>query len=593
MKNNNIKLTGRIYPTTDSLKTTDFIDQPETPGNVGICFSGGGSVAMISALGQMRALHHMGLLEKTRAISTVSGGSWATVPFIYLPEDISDETFLGDFKTDLSDLTLADLKKHPKGYLGSIVSQESMRATLMVAVLLNKKKSSDFPNDRIWTYIIAENILKPYGLSNMDKSDGTEATWFTYSENTAQRIKAVNQDLPDQYFTYKSNGIRRPYHLCNSAMFVVEKDTQERLVAPVQCTAIGTGIFANKVGHPWGGANVGKTVAGGGLLDSYIFDSQLKQNEGNIASVEKDSNNLFSLADITANSSAFYGVLFGDKGKGIDPTYDYWSPDEAGTSEGTGFATKFTDGGAADNNGLLNLLAYEDIERAVVFTNALQPIYCDNKNDKAAPNFNIVVDQWLPPYFGYMPYLDHERCKSLNKKIEKTCKDKNKHCKKLQVGYNKYSDFPAVEIMDENIHYFRKNQVFHSELFADVLANFAKVVDSDWSTPPILELENLELLLNPWYNIREGRTLKKLLLFHYGPIKGWKNQLQAEVQSRLKEYTRGIARKKEPTEALKHVFPNFSLTDTYMPAPIANLFAHFTAYVTHTQRCKLEAIFSK
>jgi len=58
-----------------------------TPGNVGICLSGGGSRALSAGMGQLRALRHLktedglSLLAQTKAISTVSGGSWIGVRF--------------------------------------------------------------------------------------------------------------------------------------------------------------------------------------------------------------------------------------------------------------------------------------------------------------------------------------------------------------------------------------------------------------------------------------------------------------------------------------------------------------------------------
>ena len=65
----------------------DFVFPETTPellsrtNNCGICFSGGGTRSMAATMGQLRALHKLGLLAKARYISSVSGGSWA-LPFI-------------------------------------------------------------------------------------------------------------------------------------------------------------------------------------------------------------------------------------------------------------------------------------------------------------------------------------------------------------------------------------------------------------------------------------------------------------------------------------------------------------------------------
>ena len=62
--------------------------------NVGIAFSGGGTRSASATLGQLRALHYLGLLDSARYISCVSGGSWACVPYTFLPRPNADETFL-------------------------------------------------------------------------------------------------------------------------------------------------------------------------------------------------------------------------------------------------------------------------------------------------------------------------------------------------------------------------------------------------------------------------------------------------------------------------------------------------------------------
>ena len=48
---------------------------PDTPGNVGVCLSGGGSRALSAGMGQLRGLSYLNLLGQVKALSTVSGGS--------------------------------------------------------------------------------------------------------------------------------------------------------------------------------------------------------------------------------------------------------------------------------------------------------------------------------------------------------------------------------------------------------------------------------------------------------------------------------------------------------------------------------------
>jgi hypothetical protein len=77
--------------TSGSLSVNQFyVTPPATPGNVGVSLSGGGSRALTAGMGELRALNKLtvngrSLLAQVKALSTVSGGSWLGVPFVYLP----------------------------------------------------------------------------------------------------------------------------------------------------------------------------------------------------------------------------------------------------------------------------------------------------------------------------------------------------------------------------------------------------------------------------------------------------------------------------------------------------------------------------
>ena len=47
---------------------------------LGICFTGGGSMAATCAVAQLAALRKMGVLEHVDYVSTVSGGTWGVLP---------------------------------------------------------------------------------------------------------------------------------------------------------------------------------------------------------------------------------------------------------------------------------------------------------------------------------------------------------------------------------------------------------------------------------------------------------------------------------------------------------------------------------
>lgn len=89
---------------TEDLRVARFIDR-QTPGNVGVALSGGGSRAATAAMGQLRALHELGLLDRVREISAVSGGGWLSAAWTFLPQDRSDAEFFGPCVADPGALT--------------------------------------------------------------------------------------------------------------------------------------------------------------------------------------------------------------------------------------------------------------------------------------------------------------------------------------------------------------------------------------------------------------------------------------------------------------------------------------------------------
>lgn len=54
----------------------------------GVCFSGGGSRALTVTMGVLRALESLGLIPHVDAISSVSGGTWASSIYMFA-KDVS------------------------------------------------------------------------------------------------------------------------------------------------------------------------------------------------------------------------------------------------------------------------------------------------------------------------------------------------------------------------------------------------------------------------------------------------------------------------------------------------------------------------
>ncbi len=124
-------------------------DRP-TPGNVGVCLSGGGSRACNAGMGQLRALKHLqangqSLLSQVKALSTVSGGSWVGVTFEFLTDGTSDDAYLNEYVANPHDLVPSDgptpavtLDTLPEGNIGHFCTSRlfSVPALAVEAFLL-------------------------------------------------------------------------------------------------------------------------------------------------------------------------------------------------------------------------------------------------------------------------------------------------------------------------------------------------------------------------------------------------------------------------------------------------------------------------
>lgn len=550
-----------LFPTPQLLEVNTYIPRDDTPGNVGICLSGGGSVAMMAALGQLRGLNHLGLLSKAKAISTVSGGSWATVPFIYLPDDISDEEFLGDFVGDPASLTLdntpapTSLNYIGPNYMGCVVASDNMNALNLGKEALVLAARHPFQTRKIWSYLIGKYVLGPFGLASFEEDSMNALKFFTYSDETASAIMKQSPQLPQQYNKVQQGPgrITRPFHICNTAMFVVpipgnSLSDKLELLAPVQATPFYTTILSDLIG-----TDADKRNVGGGGTTSFALGSVLNKIEANnTASINQ--NYPLSLSDITGMSSAFYATLdlpiVKQVAPFLDPKHKYWSISDP--QPGNSKLNSFADGGAIEDNGICNMLTYNDIDKLVVFVNALTPL-------SKADDGEVITDAWVPTCFGYTPY-----------------QKAGKIPKQYSPGYYKFSDIENYDYTG-GVRYFQHNQVFAEDRFEELRNGLWAAADYDANgnpqKPAVFLQKDLQICQNDWYHVKGGRSVD-VLWIHYNPVGEWRSQLQAQVSAELPA-----------------VFPSFQLTETQMPPVILNSFAHLTSWTVNSQSDVLNAMF--
>lgn len=289
-----------------------------TPGNVGVCLSGGGSRALSAGMGQLRALNHLtvkkggpSLLSQVKAFSTVSGGSWLGVSFDYLGGKTSDADFLNAYVANPHDLVLSNgssigvtLDKLPAGNIAAPVTSVlfSVPALAVEAYLLWKFIGT--PADSLWQVLMGLHILSEHDLY-APAANALPTSLFSWNAATLKKdVVTPNPSLAKETAHLVASGAgraSRPFIVCNTALFVKEGKTQ--LLAPVQATPFFTGV----VGSPNAVDANGRKVGGGGVT-SFAFNSALQKVSGNAVTVAQARQ--WSLTDIVGSSSAaFAGQL--------------------------------------------------------------------------------------------------------------------------------------------------------------------------------------------------------------------------------------------------------------------------------------------
>lgn len=566
---------ANLYPSTPTLSVNQFIPRT-TPGNVAICLCGGGSRALTAGMGQLRALETLGLINQTKAVSTVSGGSWMGVTYVYLTPSTSDVNFLGTY-TDPSKLTPVMLQVLPNGNIGSNITSWFTLEDLALKALFLGVFCGVSP-DMLWQTVIGLHLLAPYGLYPSDDWD-TPTSTFTF--NAAAKAAIVNQNasLQNELFSTVAQvpNQQRPYLICNMGMFVNKGGAI--FLAPVQATPFFTGIVSTP-----GATDTNGDAVGGGGVASFAFNSQPVNTTPPTAMVTQTRQ--WSLMDAVGTSScAFAATLeqisqdwmdhpeklaaqlkkskpglvkfLGQSGIAEDifedlfeivlkaaeagirfilkkelgilddliPTYQYWPVSNVPSGE-TVLESQFADGGSLENTGILGALSYSDVQNVIAFINSETPLQ-QIGND-------IVVDDQIPPLFGYETYNN---------------------------GYKLYQgDLNPTNPL------FQFSQVFDSAQFQTLCTELWKASGSgSFKTTPIHK-QTLVTQQNNWFGIAAGRTVNVLWVY-LEKTKDWYDALPADIQALL-----------GPFHNMNGNFPHFSTFQTELTATQINLISNLSCW---------------
>ena len=371
-------------------------------GLIGVAFSGGGSRAYAAAMGQMRALHELGLLSRTDYISSVSGGSWASTVLTYTDTPLAELLGPG---VPPKDITLAALRSpFPQGHMGNGVSSNSGPSSFYqdlmpysIAKLLSLQGVSAQADaslkgwilsspSRAWLDTIGTTILAKFGLYAEDTISST-FTWNSTTE-AATRARAAGDGNGDQlspqlqFRRVRNDGnTSTPYLIINSCIIGTRKPqpvvfadkyvpfeyTPLYVGTPIRVRVQGTGSEHVDVG----GAYVEPVMMG---TRSLI---EVGQPSTAVPSLRLPQR-AFDLVDATGTSSTAYAGILGKPLKFVGQFVPVGLPEEhvlVGST--TPSVLQFGDGGILENLGLLALLRRR-VHTAVVFVNTGTDINDDN-----------------------------------------------------------------------------------------------------------------------------------------------------------------------------------------------------------------------
>jgi len=207
---------------------------------------------------------------------------------------------------------------------------------------------------------------------------------------------------------------------------------------------------------------------------------------------------------------------------------------------------RFADGGNLENTGIAALLAYSDIDSIIAFINASVPMQpgaygATDGHGGFIPGTAIVIDDSIPPLFGYQPYGAG---------------------KPGNEGYMPYhTGEPGRYPM------FANNQVFDQAAFPALLQGLWEAGGHESHASPAVFSQRLAVLPNEWFGIKAAREVT--VVWNYlGFVGKW---------AALFDHNKPVQAIIE-TERVTNNFPNYSTLKTDLSATQINLLANLTAW---------------
>jgi hypothetical protein len=360
--------------TDPELQVTELESRP----NAGLAFSGGGTRSAAATLGQLRGLDELGLLDKVRYLSCVSGGSWTCVPFTYLPDSWTDETFLGQVIPP-RDVTLEYLQKTDRNSFAHCIANSVVIDDFV-------KQAARFAGDETYSRALGDTFLFSFGLDSLQR-------FFSLDQKSVSAILERNPNMTQDDFYQVRPG--RPYLIVNSIIL----RTGNEPPTPQRIHFESTPLYAgSRVLHRGAGSS-GRDI-GGGYIEPFGFDSDEPEDPPNQAQTVRvrlgASRHRYTLSDVIGVSGAAPAEVLAQIG--LDwlgfPEFKYWPLVDVGQVRCREY--ECGDGGILENLGIMPLLMRK-VEHIVVFVNT--------RHKLRGGNIGQISDS-IPPLFGQTPGFD-------------------------------------------------------------------------------------------------------------------------------------------------------------------------------------------
>jgi len=367
----------------------------------------------------MRGLHAADVLPLFGAISCVSGGTWFGLPFSFAPAAYADGQLLGPMVAP-GDITVSGLNYISGQCLGAaLLNLTDLRLSELYTYYVGEYVAGHLPFDKIWSRILNDTILNPFGLDNT-------GTYFTLDQSTLAAILQRNGGFADPFYMLRAD---RPFFIAGGTQIYPLGDLARQggparrssarsrparsrapRAAPLDLSVrnLPGQIYRHFEYTPgytgtaqlFSQAGIGGLDFGNGYVENFCFDTPtpLGVSTANIAQVPVGKYP-FLLSDMIGSSSAALASVLDEFGfSGGFPFFDYWPIKDIGQEASMPYS--FGDGGILENTGIVPLLrrGYRVI---FAFVNTPFPV---NSDDPGCVNG---IDGQISRLFGLIPSDDY------------------------------------------------------------------------------------------------------------------------------------------------------------------------------------------